>query len=119
MGDRFYPPDYEPRRTGRRYREPGCMVRIMLPMSIRCNTCENRMCRGTKFNARKQEIPGETYMGIQIFRFNFKCSRCSAELTMRTDPQTADFIVGPEATRLNAEDEAAHEMIQPLQNLAL
>ncbi|MCL7036673.1 hypothetical protein MKW94_019162 [Papaver nudicaule] len=95
------------------------MVRIMLPMSIRCNTCENCMCRGTKFNARKQEIPGETYMGIQIFRFYFKCNRCAAELTMRSDPQTADYIVGPEATRLNAEDEAAHEMIQPLQNLAL
>ncbi|MCL7050280.1 hypothetical protein MKW94_001664 [Papaver nudicaule] len=95
------------------------MLRIMLPMSIRCNTCENRMCRGTKFNARKHGIPGETDMGIHIIRFYFKCNRCAAELTMRTDPQNTDYIVGPEATRLNAEDDAAHEMIQPLQNLAL
>ncbi|GAU39941.1 hypothetical protein TSUD_149510 [Trifolium subterraneum] len=55
-----------------------------------------------------------TYLGIQIFRFYFKCTRCSAELTMKTDPQNSDYVVESGAARnfepWRAEDKETDEM---------
>ena len=41
---------------------------------------------GTKFNSRKEDVIGEDYLGLMIFRFYFRCTRCSAELVMKVGP---------------------------------
>lgn len=53
----------------------------MAPFNMRCTTCGEYIYRGKKFNARKEDVLGKTYLGIQIYRFYIKCTKCLAEIT--------------------------------------
>ena len=72
---------------------------MMLPMSVRCETCGNFLYEGTKFNMRKETCLDQDYLGIKIYRFYFKCSRCHAEIAMKTDPKQHDYVCESGASR--------------------
>jgi Saf4/Yju2 protein len=65
---------------------------------MRCNTCGEYIYRGKKFNARKEDSQ-ENYLGIKIFRFYIRCTRCSAEITFKTDPKNMDYEAERGASR--------------------
>ncbi|KAK0602385.1 hypothetical protein LWI29_032797 [Acer saccharum] len=111
MGERkvlnkYYRPDFDPslpriRRGGSNNRQIQTKERMMLPMTVRCNCCGNFIYSGTKFNCRKEDVVGGNYLGcIKVFRLYFRCSNCSAELVIKTDPQNSDYVVESGATRI-------------------
>jgi hypothetical protein len=44
-------------------------------------------------------VEGEDYYGIKIFRFYFKCTLCSAEITFKTDAKNTDYAAEHGASR--------------------
>ncbi len=98
---RYVPPDFDPSIIPRFKRDKNRImeVRMMLPFSMRCNTCGEYMGRGKKFNSRKENVVGDDYMGIRKYRFLIKCSVCSAEISFKTDPKNSDYECESGATR--------------------
>lgn len=74
-------------------------VRLMAPFNMRCVTCGEYIYKGKKFNARKEDVENETYLGIRIYRFYIKCTRCLQEISFKTDPQATDYVIEAGATR--------------------
>ncbi|KAH7363080.1 CWC16 protein [Plectosphaerella cucumerina] len=113
---KYYPPDFDPRQLERKRGPKNAgpktqAVRIMAPFSMRCTACGEFIYKGRKFNARKETPVDEKYLGIQIFRFSFRCTRCSTEIIIRTDPQRNDYATVKGAVRnqevwRNKEEEA-------------
>jgi hypothetical protein len=103
--NKYFPPDFDPAKLpkGKRRESNEMKVRMMLPMSVRCKTCGTFMYKGTKFNTRKEDVLNENYLGIQIFRFYYRCKKCAAEFCMKTDPKNAGkrtrFVTRAEAPR--------------------
>ncbi|KAI1853758.1 hypothetical protein JX265_003908 [Neoarthrinium moseri] len=93
---KYYPPTFDPRQI-ERVRGPKRVgpkvqtVRLMAPFSMRCTTCGEYIYKGRKFNSRKETPENEKYLGIQIFRFYIRCTRCSAEIVFKTDPKNGDY----------------------------
>lgn len=99
--NKYYPPDFDPSKIPRLRlpKDRQYTVRLMAPCNMRCTTCGEYIYKGKKFNARKETVQNEEYLGIKVFRFYIKCPRCLAEITFKTDPQNADYIVEHGATR--------------------
>lgn len=92
---KYYPPDFDPskitRTRGPKQAGPKVQtVRLMAPFSMKCTSCGEFIYKGRKFNARK-ETTDEKYYQIAIFRFYIRCTRCSAEITFKTDPKNMDY----------------------------
>ncbi|CZT21446.1 probable cell cycle control protein cwf16 [Ramularia collo-cygni] len=92
---KYYPPDFDPskieRKRGPKQVGPKVQtVRLMAPFPMRCTSCGEYIYKGRKFNARK-ETTDEKYYAISIFRFYIRCTRCSAEITFKTDPKNMDY----------------------------
>lgn len=93
---KYYPPDFDPSKIGRAPRGQRSSgprltdVRLMAPFSMKCTSCGEYIYKGRKFNARK-ETTDEKYLAIVIYRFYIKCTRCSGEITFKTDPKNMDY----------------------------
>jgi len=92
---KYYPPDFDPSKIARTRgpKPPGPIlqtVRLMAPFSMKCTTCGEYIYKGRKFNARK-ETTDEKYFSIAIYRFYIRCTRCSGEITFKTDPKNMDY----------------------------
>lgn len=57
---------------------------------MKCTRCGEYIYKGRKFNARK-ETTEEKYYAITIYRFYIRCTRCSGEITFKTDPKNMDY----------------------------
>eukprot|EP01086_Lenisia_limosa_P001706 TRINITY_DN1348_c0_g1_i2.p1 TRINITY_DN1348_c0_g1~~TRINITY_DN1348_c0_g1_i2.p1 ORF type:complete len:280 (+),score=92.12 TRINITY_DN1348_c0_g1_i2:122-961(+) len=99
MGERkvlnkYYPPDFDwrilPRAKGPK--DHQFSVRMMMPMSVSCNTCGEYIYAGKKFNSKKEIVKGRKYLGIKIDRFYMHCPNCCKEFTILTDPENADYV---------------------------
>uniref|UniRef100_A0A7S1U8M7 Splicing factor YJU2 n=1 Tax=Phaeomonas parva TaxID=124430 RepID=A0A7S1U8M7_9STRA len=108
MGERkviqqYFAPDFDPSKIPKKKRQKFNKQesRIMLPFSLQCNTCHEFMYQGKKFNAMKEDIDGEEgrYLGIQRYRFSFKCAMCRAPIAFATDPKNTDWVMEYGATR--------------------
>ncbi|KYR01029.1 putative RNA splicing factor [Tieghemostelium lacteum] len=141
MGERkviskYYPPDFDPSKIAKTKVKKSQYTKVttMLPMSIRCNTCGEYIGRGTKFNAKKETVIGEDYLGLKIYRFFIRCKKCAAELTIKTDPKNSQYICEFGATknyepwlestdekeeRLNKEAEEKQDAMKALENRSL
>ena len=99
--NKYYPPDFDHTKLQKvvRPRDKQDNVRMMLPMSVRCDVCGNFLYIGTKFNMRKETCLDQDYLGIRIYRFYFKCSRCHGEIAMKTDPKQHDYVCESGASR--------------------
>ncbi|CAI4210360.1 unnamed protein product [Parascedosporium putredinis] len=101
---KYYPADFDPSELTRK-RKPKQAgpkiqpVRLMAPFSMRCTSCGEFIYRGRKFNARKETPVDERYLGIQIVRLHIRCTRCSSEITFRTDPKNNDYAMVKGAVR--------------------
>ncbi|KAF2269591.1 DUF572-domain-containing protein [Lojkania enalia] len=92
---KYYPNDFDPskitRQRGPKQTGPKLQtVRLMAPFSMKCTHCGEFIYKGRKFNARK-ETTDEKYYDITIFRFYIRCTRCSGEITFKTDPKNMDY----------------------------
>lgn len=119
---KYYPPEFDPSkiaRTPKHLRPAGpktIPVRLMAPFSMKCTSCGEYIYKGRKFNARK-ETTEEKYLNISIYRFYIRCTRCSSEITFKTDPKNMDYACergakrnfeswrDPESTELKETDE--------------
>ena len=93
---KYYPPDFDPSKITRTPKHlkpttPKLMtVRLMAPFSMKCTSCGEFIYKGRKFNARKETCE-EKYLNMAIYRFYIRCTRCSSEITFKTDPKNMDY----------------------------
>jgi uncharacterized protein DUF572 len=91
---KYYPPDFDPSKITRTRgvkSDKLPTVRLMTPFSMRCSRCGTFIPKSKKFNARKETPADDKYLGIQKFRFYFRCPGCSGEISFKTDPKNMDY----------------------------
>merc|ERR1712180_90154 len=100
--NKYYPPDFDPTKLPKlkRERNKQFVIRIMAPFSMQCKTCGEYIYKGRKFNSRMETAEGEDYLGLRIYRFHIRCTKCISVITFKTDPENTDYTMEHGATRL-------------------
>ncbi|KAF1743456.1 hypothetical protein MXB_3775 [Myxobolus squamalis] len=98
---KYYPPDFDATKLPklRITKNRQFVIRIMAPMSMRCTNCGEYIYKGKKFNAKQETVNDQDYLGLRIYRFYIKCPSCISEITFKTDPEKADYVMEHGATR--------------------
>ena len=104
--DNFYfPPDYRPEYGGiskfnnknfkgaNQYQQFG-IVRFELPFDCWCLQCNRHMCKGLRFNAKKDSCG--KYLSTTLWSFSMKCPDCANQFLIKTNPKedTYDMVEG-------------------------
>lgn len=102
--DNFYfPPEWRPEMGGiskfqgskgaNQYQQYG-IIRFELPFDAWCLGCNRHMCKGLRFNAKKEK--DGKYFSTTVWAFKTKCPSCDQEFVIKTDPKnsTYDFAEG-------------------------
>ncbi|XP_065159606.1 splicing factor YJU2 [Atheta coriaria] len=112
--NKYYPPDFDPSKIPRMKlpKNRQYTVRLMAPFNMRCATCGEYIYKGKKFNARKEDVENQDYLGIRIYRFYIKCTRCLQEISFKTDPRNTDYEIEAGATRNFMALKLAEELAQ-------
>jgi len=99
--NKYYPPDFDPTKLPKlkRGKDRQFVIRIMAPFSMRCTTCGEYIYKGRKFNSRMETVQNENYLGLRIYRFYIRCTKCISEITFKTDPKSSDYVMEKGATR--------------------
>lgn len=109
--NKYYPPDWDPSKGGlNKYRgthalgdrarklDKGILiVRFELPFNIWCETCNNHIGMGVRYNAEKKKIGN--YFSTPIFSFRCKCHLCDGWFEIQTDPKNTQYVVTSGARR--------------------
>lgn len=92
--NRYIPNDFDPSIVPpkKRLKNGQFTINMMMPFTVRCNSCGAYITRGKKFNARQETVKDENYLGIKIYRFYIKCDVCRGEFTIKTDPKNTDYV---------------------------
>ncbi|KAF0985179.1 hypothetical protein FDP41_000218 [Naegleria fowleri] len=111
--NKYYPPTFDPKLIPRRKiaTTNQVKIRMMLPMTIQCTVCGEFMYQGKKFNSRKETVHGEDYLGLKVFRFYIRCTRCASEVTFKTDPKNSDYVAEHNCVRSYPSHARVHEDI--------
>jgi hypothetical protein len=99
--NKYFGPKFDPKKPQKRKAGGGGSgkVRLMAPFSMQCTTCGDFIYKSKKFNAKKEVVFGEDYLGIEIMRFYIRCPLCAAEITFKTDPKNTDYVAEKGAIR--------------------
>ncbi|XP_062510799.1 splicing factor YJU2-like [Corticium candelabrum] len=99
--NKYFPPDFDFTKIPKLHlpKDRQYVIRIMAPFSMQCNTCGNYVYKGKKFNARRETVQNDTYLGLRKYRFYIRCPGCISEIVFRTDPETTDYVCEGGATR--------------------
>ena len=66
--------------------------RLTVPFNLRCLNCNEQIAKGKKFYSSKQISKNEDYLGIEIYKFEFKCPGCRIGIGFKTDPKNCIYL---------------------------